>query len=300
MGQTTKKMCHTQEIAFEPTQDEWRPVDEWDEDVTPGQNCEVPSNCRLCCRPGDQHVEEVLVVHHEALQKVNFLLKHDELSSCESPTVPECVAAVWRSKIQKRLLVQHRTPAPCDVLPIETSSPRRRRENSGLDSEESSDNEASDEDGPRQFRFPDDFNQDEQLSVVDRLSTGLQMWLLMRGSEGKMVEEEVVIHWSAAEPSTLIIVGQHICTTLPLANLRCMEVAMDNAVKAADVVPPPRGMEDRETYVYLQMDDGSVSTSQSSCHLAFHSTRDAHEFKDWMRALNASHVTPSTETSIAV
>eukprot|EP00747_Dinoflagellata_sp_TGD_P182118 gnl/TRDRNA2_/TRDRNA2_36225_c0_seq1.p1 gnl/TRDRNA2_/TRDRNA2_36225_c0~~gnl/TRDRNA2_/TRDRNA2_36225_c0_seq1.p1 ORF type:complete len:206 (-),score=44.32 gnl/TRDRNA2_/TRDRNA2_36225_c0_seq1:145-762(-) len=112
--QTTTKMCHTQEIAFEPLHNEWRPIDEWSEDVMSANSCEasVPANCKLCCRPTDSQVEEVLVVHHEALQKVDFLLRHDELESCESPSVPECVTAVRRARIQKRLAAQQRQANP--------------------------------------------------------------------------------------------------------------------------------------------------------------------------------------------
>jgi len=51
---------------------------------------------------GTSSVEEVLVVHHDALRKVNFLLMGDELSVCELPAVPECVIAARRSEIQRR------------------------------------------------------------------------------------------------------------------------------------------------------------------------------------------------------
>mmetsp|Transcript_107244 Transcript_107244/g.201873 ORF Transcript_107244/g.201873 Transcript_107244/m.201873 type:complete len:290 (+) Transcript_107244:136-1005(+) len=283
MGQTPKKMCHTQEIAFEPTQEEWRPVDEWSEDLTPGQNCEVPSNCRLCCRPVDQHTEEVLVVHHEALQKVNFLLKHDELSSCESPSVPECVAAVWRSKIQKRLLVQHRAATlPCQVVPTETVTLRRHGEGEGgADSDVSTERELTDEDGLR--RLSTEVSVDEDLSIAERLETGLRMWLLTRGSNGEVLQEEVVVHWSASEPQELMLVGPQICTTLPLETIRCMEVALDHATQAVDMLPLSQA-KDRETYIYLHLTESSLSPSNSPCHLAFCSPQAAHDFKDWMRS----------------
>jgi hypothetical protein len=40
------------------------------------------------------------------LKKVNFLLRVDELSGCELPTVPECVIAAKRAELQRR----HLTP----------------------------------------------------------------------------------------------------------------------------------------------------------------------------------------------
>eukprot|EP00927_Polykrikos_kofoidii_P086343 TRINITY_DN9641_c0_g1_i1.p1 TRINITY_DN9641_c0_g1~~TRINITY_DN9641_c0_g1_i1.p1 ORF type:complete len:421 (-),score=73.08 TRINITY_DN9641_c0_g1_i1:615-1877(-) len=106
MGQAAQKMCRTQEIAFEPGgAEEWQAVDEWSEDkAVPPSALEAPiSNCHPCCVPGDSKVEEVLVVHHEALQKIDYLLRHDELLACESPSVPRCVMAMRRAKIQKRI-----------------------------------------------------------------------------------------------------------------------------------------------------------------------------------------------------
>lgn len=281
MGQTSKKMCHTQEIAFEPNQEEWRPVDEWAEDVTVGQNCEVPSNCRLCCRPSDSHVEEVLVVHHEALQKVNFLLKHDELTSCESPSVPECVAAVWRSKIQKRLLVQQRSATSQQVKNPQSSAVHR-----GNSSDQDSDDEFSGEQDIRSQK-PTNFRSDWQCTpgdIVERLGKGLQMWLLTRGSSREVIQEEVFIHWMATEPSTMTLVSQRICTSLPVESIRCMEVAMDNVTQAVDMLPLSDA-QDAGVYTYLQLTQSSLSPSDGGCHLAFCSPNDAEEFKSWMRGL---------------
>lgn len=251
-------------------------MDEWSEDVTPGgQHCaEVPSNCRLCCRPADQHTEEVLVVHHEALQKVNFLLKHDELSSCESPSVPECVAAVWRSKIQKRLLVQHRAAhLPSQVAPTEKVTLRRDRQNEGgADSEVSTERELTDED-PLTRLSTDDVSLDDDLTISERLETGLRMWLLMRGNNREVLQEEVVVHWTAAEPHTLMLVGPRVCATLPLESIRCTDVPVDDATQ------------DSPAYTYLQLSDCSLSPSGNPCHLAFRSPKDADDFKSWMSSI---------------
>merc|ERR1712098_359250 len=90
-------------------------------------------------------VEEVLVVHHEALQKVDFLLRHDELTSCESPAMPECVTAVRRAKILKRLMPYRTKGQP----------PRGRQDSAGAcaarggqEEEDSDDGDPSDEDNP--------------------------------------------------------------------------------------------------------------------------------------------------------
>lgn len=57
-----------------------------------------------CCAVDDAacSVEEILVVHHDALRKVNYLLKVDEFSGCELPAVPECVLAARRVEQQRR------------------------------------------------------------------------------------------------------------------------------------------------------------------------------------------------------
>jgi len=117
MGQApaAPRMCRTQEIMYEPTNEEWQTVDEWSEAPIADSGYEgLPYvGCRaLCCRPqeSDVHVDEVLVVHHDVLQKVQFLLRHDELQSCESPAVPECVMAMRRARIQKRLMQQGMRP----------------------------------------------------------------------------------------------------------------------------------------------------------------------------------------------
>eukprot|EP00747_Dinoflagellata_sp_TGD_P167856 gnl/TRDRNA2_/TRDRNA2_193082_c0_seq1.p1 gnl/TRDRNA2_/TRDRNA2_193082_c0~~gnl/TRDRNA2_/TRDRNA2_193082_c0_seq1.p1 ORF type:complete len:132 (-),score=16.02 gnl/TRDRNA2_/TRDRNA2_193082_c0_seq1:52-447(-) len=110
MGQKTTKRCLTQEVTFEPLANEWRATDQRTEvlDVItgPGESCEsVPPSCRTCCAPveGQITLEEVLVVRHEALQKIDFLLRDDEIEDCSGPpAIPECVTAVRRARIQKR------------------------------------------------------------------------------------------------------------------------------------------------------------------------------------------------------
>uniref|UniRef100_A0A6U6QT44 Uncharacterized protein n=1 Tax=Zooxanthella nutricula TaxID=1333877 RepID=A0A6U6QT44_9DINO len=115
-----RRLCHTQEIALRPP---------WPEDVAGGSavggvaggyderwlgqmethtlgqwtTSEAAISPPCCANAeGPCIVEEVLVVHHDALRKVNFLLKVDELSGCDLPAIPECVAAARRAEMQRR------------------------------------------------------------------------------------------------------------------------------------------------------------------------------------------------------
>jgi len=117
MGQATmgqappRRMCHTQEIALEPRSDQWQTLGRWTTtaEVDQAEAGGIGRGCKAalvppCCATDDGacSVEEVLVVHHDALRKVNFLLKVDELSGCELPAVPECVVAARRAELRKR------------------------------------------------------------------------------------------------------------------------------------------------------------------------------------------------------
>merc|ERR550532_3621770 len=74
------------------------------EDMSAADLCsERHPACRLCCKPADTQAEEVVIVHHDALMKMDFLLRHDDFRTCNQPAVPECVSAVHRAKIQKLL-----------------------------------------------------------------------------------------------------------------------------------------------------------------------------------------------------
>lgn len=113
MGQSSRRLCHTQDITYDATVREWQPVKRTTRiDEVPG-NASIPpacdhaqTKCRALCGGNDgiNGVDEVLVVHHEALKKVNFLLRVDELSGCDLPTVPECVVAAKQAEMQKRHL----------------------------------------------------------------------------------------------------------------------------------------------------------------------------------------------------
>lgn len=106
MGQQApKRFSHTQEIAFGPSTCETHTVSRA---TLEDMGAQEPYRCRAvmtpsCCAVDDSAptVEEILVVHHDALRKVNFLLKVDEFSGAELPSVPECVVAVKRAELQR-------------------------------------------------------------------------------------------------------------------------------------------------------------------------------------------------------
>lgn len=148
MGQAHKRFYHTQEIAHAPRFDEWevlgnRTVEVEETDGWQGGGTCVASVSRpwgaACCAVEDStaSVEEVLVVHHEALRKVNFLLRVDELSGCDLPTVPECVIAAKRAELLKQ---RNDIPMPYSITEEETDSTMR---------------ETTEQDGPISFRVVD-------------------------------------------------------------------------------------------------------------------------------------------------
>jgi len=63
------------------------------------QRCHSVPFFGTCCQNEDI-LEEVVVVHHEALRKVDFLLRYDELARCESPSIPACVSALKHRRLR--------------------------------------------------------------------------------------------------------------------------------------------------------------------------------------------------------
>lgn len=309
MGQTTPKMCHTQEIAFEPTHDEWRPVDDWSEDLTPAQPCEPPGNCQVCCKPPDSHVDEVLVVHHEALQKVDFLLRHDELTSCEAPVVPECVTAVRRGKILKRLM-EHRTKAQNGVREDTDTSVGSLREIYAIAEMQQPCQNESDEDSMDSLRAmlpPSDFDAEKapspQGSLDQRLRKGLEMWTLSRGQGSEILQEAVLMQKLEWDASALRITGDRFQATLPLANMTCVELTTSadgaNAKEAQEErKPSPMANEPEEkgVYVYLTGTKKDKKAPEGAYHFAFRHAQDAHDFRSWMRTFYPSHVLSASDT----
>mmetsp|Transcript_137101 Transcript_137101/g.382329 ORF Transcript_137101/g.382329 Transcript_137101/m.382329 type:complete len:240 (+) Transcript_137101:171-890(+) len=114
-GLSTRRLCHTHEIAHEPGANEWQSLGQWtseveDRDGGLGGECRAAVSAAWgasCCAGedgGHRPVEEVLVVHHDALRKVDLLLRVDELDGgrCELPAVPECVVAAKRAELARR------------------------------------------------------------------------------------------------------------------------------------------------------------------------------------------------------
>jgi len=271
-------MCRTQEIAFEPIQDEWKTVNEWsevhvsDEVLATPPDDPLPTRCRLCCKPTDSQVEEVLVVHHEALQKVSFLLRHDELQSCESPAIPECVTAMRRAKIQKRLQNFQR-PAQGRQLPVLSEASK---------TEAPEEDDPSDEDVARQA--DDDFKT-EQPAAYDfevRMRAGLPMWLPPPDGHPKMAKEEVSLKLLGESPAAFSVDGQNFHAQIALAWISCIPLPHlagkngDDAAFARVLVSPPKGSE-------IKLGPGSM------VHLLeFQNMQDASDFRDWLRLFHGS------------
>lgn len=101
-----RRFSHTQEIAVGPSVGETHTMSRG---LLEDLGAEEPRGCRQaitppCCAVDDSacSVEEILVVHHDALRKVNYLLKADDLTGCDMPSVPECVVAARRAELHKR------------------------------------------------------------------------------------------------------------------------------------------------------------------------------------------------------
>lgn len=312
MGQATHKMCHTQEIAFEPFHDEWRPVDEWSEDISQGQHCEpAGDNCRLCCRPGESHVEEVLVVHHEALQKVDFLLKHDELNSCEAPVVPECVTAVRRAKILKRLWTQQRRNAGSEEIGgyghnVSASTPR----DALLPClEDGDDGDPSDEELGHTAGGSESSSKVTNVPhrrLEQRLPKGLQMWTLSRGPDRQILQQAVLMQKLDWDSPVLRITGEQIQTVFPLANVKCVELVSNADGRASEKGTSPRRTamdafreEEQTVFVYLKakrdQTKGFHEVGEKTHHFAFQSAQDAEDFRSWMRTFYPSQVVSASD-----
>lgn len=82
------------------------------EDLGPEDERGCQNSTMPCCAVDDGFcsVEELIVVHHDGLRQVNYLLKADDLTGCELPSVPECVVAARRAELQRshQQMVQER------------------------------------------------------------------------------------------------------------------------------------------------------------------------------------------------
>lgn len=103
MGQQapTRLAC-TQEIAFCSSSGEAHSVSHITVEDLGSQE---KQRCTPCCTVDDgaPSVEEIIVVHHEALRKVNYLLRSDDFSgAAELPSIPECVTAAKQAELQRQ------------------------------------------------------------------------------------------------------------------------------------------------------------------------------------------------------
>jgi len=293
MGQRASKMCHTQEIAVGPTQEEWRPVDQWSEDVaTADSGCGSHIRCRpSCCRPVDSKVEEVLVVHHQALQRVDFLLQHDELS-CEQPMLPECVTAMRRTKILKRVLSERRQPEVAssrETLPIPIMGPGDDACNS------SNGGDPSDEDAANMNSADVCVALQQHSGIQTRLLNGLRMWALRQDGSGDMTQEDVTFQVVDSDFTNVRAFGEKFEAKFPLAIVTCIELPSSPKAAGAGAGAGGSGRgalaEEEEvdhrgaTHVYL-----AAATAATTYNFAFQSADDAQDFWRWMRQFQPQQV----------
>eukprot|EP00401_Gymnodinium_catenatum_P006807 CAMPEP_0117500954 /NCGR_PEP_ID=MMETSP0784-20121206/23045_1 /TAXON_ID=39447 /ORGANISM="" /LENGTH=550 /DNA_ID=CAMNT_0005296185 /DNA_START=75 /DNA_END=1727 /DNA_ORIENTATION=- len=229
MGQTTAKICHMRSITFEPggSLEEWNAVDEWSEQPAVGPNV-AEATCRSCCVPADSRVEEVLVVHHEALQKINFLLRHDELQTCEAPGVPDCVTAIRRARIQKHLRHQE----------LKALSGNDALEQAEDDEEDDPSDEVLPANGPQ---FESETHTFE--SFVSRLKNEGVPMIAVLPNGSKTIPTEVVTFrlMPTSAPLAFALVGETVKMRLLLSKLLCV-VCADVPSAASDARQFPRGV----------------------------------------------------------
>lgn len=305
MGQATRRLCHTQEIAYEPALDEWRPIDEWSQDMTENETCEkMPLACRVCCKPSESQVEEVIVVHHEALQRVDFLLRYDELAACESPALPECVSAVRRSKIQKRL--QTHGSRPASQVKDGGTGPLRLPDvahQEGLEDNDPSitsdgEHDGEDETSAGYTHSPQDLSAEMMHRVqaerkmlanfVRRMHDGMAMTMLEVGNAPK----KIVLRLPPENPQVLLIEkNAGGMETIPLSCVSCIHIGCrDHIFEAAGKLPSmcmvltaalpskEQGELDADTQAV-----GEPTGKMHTYHLTFESQDDAEEFKKGMK-----------------
>lgn len=280
MGNASPKLCHTHEIAFEPHHDECRHIDHWSEDITVNESCEggktcvnaLPVGCRICYRPHDTQTEEVLVVHHKALQKVDFLLRHDELAQAESPSLPECVSAVRRARIQRKLHENQKLSVqPPIPLILEVTG------------------EDSDADPSEPGDAPGDFNSESRQNLASferRMLSGISMWLLSGSNAGDDVREEIQLRLKDSDPYVLHIDGSFRQEQIPLHNIVSIQMGAKGRARTGD--DKVRHAEDPTMCMYLTARcDDPETKRERTCHFVFRKISDAQEFKSGIRLLQS-------------
>lgn len=321
MGQASPpRVCHMQEIAFEPHQNEWHPVDDWSEDIKePSHACDgderspasaaVAGACgRICCRhPGEAgRVEEVLVVHHEALQKVDFLLRHDELNNCDAPAMPEVVAAVRRAKIQKKLQIRQRAHvAAANGDPISWEDDLASTDPS--DSEDAvaalAELDLLVQGATRCAPSVDyDFSRpgpSVPLAELERkLHHGMEVKLHRVGCDGRHAEEPALLRLPGGEAFHFrTLDGRSVDMRVPMHRLVAIDLEessgyLDPPSRQPPPEPPPAS--DELVFAYLTsslcQEAWKAAGFGVGYHMTFRFERDAEDFGLWMRFFYCSQV----------
>lgn len=252
-------------------------------------------------------------MHHEALQKVDFLLRHDELSSCESPAVPECVTAVRRAKILKRLLANQRKGqkgvSEAETITITAEAKNRRELGSipeggviaqpcqGDDEDPSDEEDVTYDEKSNTANMPGDFNADRAQTYVERrLQDGIDMLMLSRGPNMEILQEAVVMQRLESDPHILRLAGSRFQKNFPLASVACVELTT-TLENPEDFV---RGESKEEKGVYVYMSAAPQKPGDSAGHFAFQHAKDAQDFRSWMRTFYPSQVVSASDTDSTI
>lgn len=246
------------------------------------------------------------MVHHEALQRVDFLLRYDELAACESPALPECVSAVRRSKIQKRLQNHGSHPAS-QAKEGGGSAPMQLPEvahQEGIEDESGSEAE----NGPDGGEYlesggyttgPQDLSAEMMHQVqaerkmlsqfVRRMHDGMAMTLF----DNKCNSKKVVLRLPPEHSQALLLETSTGNETIPLSCISCIHIGCRDSIfeaagKSASMCMiltaalPTKG----QSSGVLDSDSalvGEPTGKMQTYHLAFESLKDAEEFKKGMK-----------------
>lgn len=243
-------------------------------------------------------------MHHEALQRVDFLLRHDELAACESPSLPECILAMRRTKIQKRLQQQQQHMGPGagakDAAPL---PPLQEQDNEELQDDPSVE---GDPEGPNansidSSSVPDvtdpasshkDLSKEvlariqaERKQLVEflrRMNKGMQMTMLPQ-DDGKPKDVLLLMPRGEEQVFSLEVPGAK-PEVIPLARVSCIHIGCRDGVFEANGKDHSMGM----VMTVNSSSPGDAAAGHSAArtyHFSFVSVSDADEFKRGMKRL---------------
>lgn len=200
------------------------------------QETSNPVACRSCCQAVEE-IDEVLIVHHEALRKVDFLLKYNELTSCDSPTLPACVNAVKHARIERACAALRRQmPADAEAADAEQGGQSSSsREHGGAVASERMSQTRGFEEAP-EGAVPSDgaelskelgkhlaSGRQQLLQFLHKMSMGLEVRFLEDGCAGASVDVLLRLLFMHG-PLVFSIEGEGFVEYVPLAAVSCVHI----------------------------------------------------------------------------